>query len=595
MSAFRRDSSPTLDRSKAPPTMFRNGEQFNKIHHMPLMGQAFVEVSHVETPSCFWTRPYNHITNQLILEEPSSAKLRPLQYGSLAELKNRYCMGPLESRTRQDDGGNEVPQRRYGRARIIRLDDHLRRALIIYIDQGVMEWVPPECLAIMPPEFYYHPWQVIYCSLGGVYPVNDMFAADRYWTMEQVECFREIVREFSYFRVSLIRSTKAHHDYAVPYIVELAGFNELKEADSDVDMATLFATRCVETVEQNALFNSYMAEEISPPRDQNMPYRVASFPENWETELVDEGGMEMASDDQYKKWEYDPAIKEFQIPHIDLAYLKKNGYFNADGTVNCQVMGCYVQGPYEFYGIPLRRREVVVGEADDEPGNTISMREATIINLTERKNLAELLDAFYKVKSNRIQIVPNTLDVWLRSGKPVYAIVSCSGMERRKKHGTYQRAEIISKDSHDTYRVRFLDAGGILPQVHHTEVFQISAKHCSIYAMSMQLCWHGVRDHDPKKKDFSPDCIKAFKNEFYTDGPIKLRLIDTPRREKDINNTNILPYAMWNVMYCSHIFLDPSLTKEVDLRKVLQYNNRPMPGRLATSPTAPLPLELSQA
>jgi len=44
---------------------------------------------------------------------------------------------------------------------------------VLFIDTGVKMWMLVECLAKMPPKFYYHPWQALPVALNGVEPPPD--------------------------------------------------------------------------------------------------------------------------------------------------------------------------------------------------------------------------------------------------------------------------------------------------------------------------------------------------------------------------------------------------------------------------------------
>ncbi|CAJ0956393.1 unnamed protein product, partial [Mesorhabditis belari] len=119
---------------------------------------------------------------------------------------------PSHDQTRSMSPGRDlaadVTQRRYGRARVVEaVSNELVR--VIFIDEGRLQWVNPICLAVMPDNFYYHPWQAMYMCLGGVSPIDSCMTEPRpRWTEKHDAAFREIIREFELFKVVVIKSTK---------------------------------------------------------------------------------------------------------------------------------------------------------------------------------------------------------------------------------------------------------------------------------------------------------------------------------------------------------------------------------------------------
>ncbi|CAJ0956306.1 unnamed protein product, partial [Mesorhabditis belari] len=582
---FERPPSPMCDPTKQKPEMLRNGKKFSKIHHIPLVGAAIVEVIHIESPSSFWVRPYNHITSQLILEEPTSEPLIQFAKHEFPNLLKRYCMAPLEDQVSEGDLAADVTQRRYGRARVVEaVSNELVR--VIFIDEGRLQWVNPICLAVMPDNFYYHPWQAMYMCLGGVSPIDSsMTEARPRWTEKHDAAFREIIREFELFKVVAIKSTVLHDNYAKAHLVDLFGLKnkQLDQCDKvDVDILGLFGAHCYGSVVQMPVFNAATYVKPAPfqvyEKREVTDQRYETFPDQWEVEQTDEviEKRNQIAGQNLVNFDYDAEDPKFQIVNMDLKYLQDHKFVSSDGTVLFHVFGAYLQNPYEFYGIPYRKMRAVADDVNNrEVEQPLTMREAMLELTSERKEFGDQLDLFYRKKFNRIPM--DRPDVngrkrvmdWLERGIRVYGICSCIGMERRKRNGVYQRVEIICADTSDTYRLRFLDTGGIVAQVYHTEVYQINPRHCQRPAICMQLCWHGVKDNDAAyaaKRAFQVKVIAAFKENFYCDGPIRLTLRGTHEPSKKVVYKGVVPVAphdMWNVTCCSIVELDSSLTQEM--------------------------------
>ncbi|VDP04371.1 unnamed protein product, partial [Heligmosomoides polygyrus] len=136
-----------------------------EINRIPLHRTAVVEVLRVESPSCIWVRLTNHITQSLMLTEP----------------EYEYCMAPFKDRT-------------YARCRILEvLVASPYFSFTIY------------CLASMPKDFAYHPWQAILVSLWRL--------GNQTWTAAECAAFRHILSKFPLLKTRTVKSSIIYNDY----------------------------------------------------------------------------------------------------------------------------------------------------------------------------------------------------------------------------------------------------------------------------------------------------------------------------------------------------------------------------------------------
>ncbi|CAJ0921096.1 unnamed protein product, partial [Mesorhabditis belari] len=627
--------------------MVRNGKQYNKINRIPLISSATVIISHIESPSSFFVQPKNHITDDLILREPSELPLMPLSSEMTNDsLLGYYCMAPLEDLLVDDE-----IVRQYGRARII--DVNFSLVEVRYIDEGKTEWVDPICLAEMPENFYYHPWQTIHCCLGGINPTGFLLESNpeqesRGWTETDADHFRQVVNRFPLFKVVSIQGTNISNDNSRVNIVELYGLENsfsvsqriletdivtffrtqvrpLSWSDSDVeqvrekfgnlfkkhsvenpkidvsdllvlerlytapikileiDVAGLFSAEFFQTVIYSPLYNASMFPiPVGPINDQPTTVidpRFEDFPLRWtsdERKAPNRKTIPKSSMDT-DGFGVIYSSSDFQVPNMNCKYFSENGYYSQSGVVTFHILSARLNTPYEFYGIPLRNH-------NPENKEVLPTREAFRQMITERKELAAELETFYSLSKNRYQFKIKDILSGFNGGIRFYGIYICSQLDRRSQFGRYQRVEIIAVDPKEGLMLRFLDSGGTTEAVDITDVYQIASKHCTIPAMALQLCWQGVRDENLMfwvKSDFHPFTLKAFRQKFFTDGPVQLTLLENHNRKRcRYGKERPIVYEMWNVCFCTNIELSPTLTKEPNLFKMLNFDGQIVESRL---------------
>ncbi|VDM60910.1 unnamed protein product [Angiostrongylus costaricensis] len=391
-----------------------------QIHRIPLNRTAVVEVLNAESPSCIWVRLTNHITDS----------------GSEFLRKFEYCLAPIRERT-------------YARCRILEVRYFLiLRFSVFFIDEAVDAWLKKDCLARMPMDFAYHPWQAIMISLAGMghRPLRPRNQDTPAWTAEQCACFRQVLESFELLKTRTVRSSIVYNDYRRPIMVRYHIY------------ITCILARALTNAESFSLFILYKW----PVRQyKNIIVHISFCP----IYIIDESSL----------LRYRTSENEYLV----------------------NIEGSQTQSPYEFYARPIKRQRITTIRSDagdlelDDDIQLQSECDAMLSANEELRKYALILDSFYSLAVNRSPIEKNQCVLSIRvlssENVRVFAICGCSE-ERGAFTGEWQR--VLS--CNEFAKVLFLDSGGtglVLPQ----SLYRIHPDHCTHPAMCMQLCMYGVR------------------------------------------------------------------------------------------------------
>ncbi|KHJ98372.1 tudor domain protein [Oesophagostomum dentatum] len=183
-----------------------------QINRIPLLRTAIVHLLRAESPSCIWVRLTNHITDKLVFSQPFDLTQRCLPGGD--DLKrDEYCLAPIDDKT-------------YARCRVLCIEGALVK--VFFIDEGISAWLSKDCLATMPTELAYHPWQAIKVSLCGVTMRKSSYYGAKsslMWSEEECISFRQLLSAFPLLKTRTVKSSIIHNDNRRPVQVWLLGFD----------------------------------------------------------------------------------------------------------------------------------------------------------------------------------------------------------------------------------------------------------------------------------------------------------------------------------------------------------------------------------
>ncbi|KAK6747502.1 hypothetical protein RB195_000606 [Necator americanus] len=505
-----RPLSPIFTTDFKNPQMCRNGLQEDgvvKINRIPLMRTAVVQILNAESPSCIWVCLTNHITESLTFTEPYDLVQRCESGGINGgnDLKEfEYCLAPIMDRT-------------YGRCRVLEVMD--TRVKVFFIDEGVSAWVAKDCLACMPLELAYHPWQAIMVSLCGVgvrHPLRQGKQAKPAWTEKECVSFRRLLNAFPLFKTRTVKSSFVHNDYRKAVQVELYGIPEGYTDTSEsvgLCIAALFCGQRRGRLRSQRVANAAEFEpalniqEENPPRLEDIPLFRRHFPADWKRASA--AGDQASLNENMIEWrDWSPQIA--RVPPLEVEWLDNNGYCTLGQQYLMNVEGSQTQSPYEFYARPIRRGRVRVAKTDIDSGDEDQLQSETEAMLNahdELKKKATILDTFYSLEDNRSPLESNQCANWLKDNIRVFAICACSE-ERAVYTGEWQRVEVLSCDVFAN--VLFLDSGGTELVLSYS-LYKIHPMHCTYPPLCMQLCMYGV---GPCNTDGRLEWSEGAKNEW---------------------------------------------------------------------------------
>ncbi|ETN83314.1 hypothetical protein NECAME_07432 [Necator americanus] len=405
-----RPLSPIFTTDFKNPQMCRNGLQEDgvvKINRIPLMRTAVVQILNAESPSCIWVRLTNHITESLTFTEPYDLVQRCESGGINGgnDLKEfEYCLAPIMDRT-------------YGRCRVLEVMD--TRVKVFFIDEGVSAWVAKDCLACMPLELAYHPWQAIMVSLCGVgvrHPLRQGKQAKPAWNEKECVSFRRLLSAFPLFKTRTVKSSFVHNDYRKAVQVELYGIPEGYTDTSEsvgLCIAALFCGQRRGRLRSQRVANAAEFEpalniqEENPPRLEDIPLFRRHFPADWKRASA--ASDQASLNENMIEWrDWTPQIA--RVPPLEVEWLDNNGYCTLGQQYLMNVEGSQTQSPYEFYARPIRRGRVRVAKTDIDSGDEDQLQSETEAMLNahdELKKKATILDTFYSLEDNRSPLESN--------------------------------------------------------------------------------------------------------------------------------------------------------------------------------------------
>ncbi|CAJ0601716.1 unnamed protein product [Cylicocyclus nassatus] len=526
------------------PQMRRNGLQEDgmlKVNRIPLIRTAIVEVLRAESPSCIWVRLTNHITDTLVFTEPYDLVQRYKKGGpdgdkEISEFE--YCLAPFADR-------------KYARCRVLDVVDNMVK--VIFIDEGITAWMFRDCLACMPVELSYHPWQAIKVSLCGV-GMRELLRRKQgtlIWHDEECAIFRQILTRFPLMKTRTVKSSIVHNDYRKAVQVELYGIPEGHNNTSSevgVSIAALFSAELRGHLRARRVANSAdftpalnIDGEALPLREKEIPLFRREFPKDWKRVSV--ANDQATINEKIREWQ-DWTPDKAHIPPLEVEWLNANGYrtaYNDEYLVNIE--GSQTQSPYEFYARPIRRERVevtgkdLIGELGEVEAQLQSETDAMLNAHDELRKKATVLDAFYSLEDNRSPLDSSDCIKWLKSNMRVFAICACSE-ERGTYTGEWQRVEVLSCDGFAN--VLFLDSGGTELVVPYS-LYKIHPTHCTYPPMCMQLCMHGVGPREADKKlEWSEGAKNEWRKLLREDLPMSISVIERLNRE---NDDKVLPIS----------------------------------------------------
>uniref|UniRef100_A0A914UNZ1 Tudor domain-containing protein n=1 Tax=Plectus sambesii TaxID=2011161 RepID=A0A914UNZ1_9BILA len=522
--ASSRPKSPILTSSGE---LVANGPETNKINRVALAREANCEVIFSESPSAFWIRLSNHITDSEYLKP---RKLEPIQL-SINSLRFKYVFAPRQLKPSTTDKTHD-----YRRARVLRTISVNGEDLVLvhFIDFGDRSWVGAKSLAHMDNEYYFHPWQAIGCCLMAVAPkASDSRALDSnqqpMWTDEEAAAFRQVLEQFTDTKVEVNYGSVESNDSRAMIKVNL--FGRLKSAAGSratttpepngqetkpqlESIGTAFARKCPRTVavsrgmldahKQYQYEAPVSAAEMTPPD----PATLAAWQLTLD-EMVDDAVV-YPSRSHLALWsnERNPEARGTQIPLVTLKWLEDNGYINR-GHLLIHVEGACTVSPYEFYARPLKDNLVQlegnivqlgnVG-SDNNPPSLVPAN--TIIDANkEIQEFVDKLNTFYGEPVNRQCIDQQAVLHALSNGDRAYGMVERTD-DVAQFTGSWQRVEVIARQEHGAVntilvRVRYLDAGGTdIKQL--DSIFEIHPDHAERPPFCIQFSLFGLL---PKQAD----------------------------------------------------------------------------------------------
>ncbi|KAE9418864.1 hypothetical protein Angca_001628, partial [Angiostrongylus cantonensis] len=372
-----------------------------QIHRIPLNRTAVVEVLNAESPSCIWVRLTNHITDRLILTEPCDLVPRIKHRGiggSEFLRKFEYCLAPIRERT-------------YARCRILEV-----RCFLFPLLKNTNTFFY-KCLARLPMDFAYHPWQAIMISLAGMghRPLRPRNQDTPPWTPEQCARFRQVLESFELLKTRTVKSSVVYNDYSKPIMVELFGIPKGytdTSPDGGISIAALSAAECCGRVQSRRVADASKSSSFSNTAERKLPSLEEiprfrrTFPSDWRS---GPSKNDRLSFENAKLWEDWSPLKA-RVPPIEVKWLDDHGYYTSENGYLVNIEGSQTQSPYEFYARPIKRERITTIQSDLELRDDIQLQsecDAMLSANEELRKYSVILDSFYSLAVNRSPIEKN--------------------------------------------------------------------------------------------------------------------------------------------------------------------------------------------
>uniref|UniRef100_A0A183BQW9 Tudor domain-containing protein n=1 Tax=Globodera pallida TaxID=36090 RepID=A0A183BQW9_GLOPA len=455
---------------------------FGRVHRVVLNTQANCVLSHVVSTSCIWFKLSNHITDRLQLTRD---QLKKLDASKTLE-SFQYVMAPLNENT-------------YARGRVLGWNDTNQRIVYVhFIDEGYGAWMYKDCVALMEPIFFFHPWQAFPISL--------------FKTSKLINTTREV----------LVRVLK---EFPLFYLIPAMGSPRTASANNYYDhaRAEVYAFKSVEseTTDQDnkAVSILHILTLSSRPAKQSV-IRRAVF-EARQIPLVKQETIEELTDEALSsipEWR-----KSFPPESISTSDCGLSSQM-AQAKLNDDNWGLRAEkSPHEFYAFALMQPST--------SGTSMEVRKDPVRALFEYQiALADQLDGFYGKTENRRQFEPHDIALQLKTG-PVFAILkSNKNVFTGREDGTFRRVQIISIRNLSTAadfgnefcRIRYIDVGGseIVPL---SGLLQMHPDHSKIVPICMQLTLESINPPNRASEWLSKECI-FFRSLIRTDRAMSCRI-----------------------------------------------------------------------
>ncbi|VDM68056.1 unnamed protein product [Strongylus vulgaris] len=278
---------------------------------------------------------------------------------------------------------------------------------IIFIDEGITAWVAKECLARMPTDLAYHPWQAIKVSLCGIdmrQPLRRNGQPMLAWHKEECAIFRQILSAFPLVKTRTVKSSLVHNDYRKAVQVELYGIPDghaNTSSEVGVSIAALFSAKLRGHLRIRRVFNAAeftpalnLEEQAIAPQLGQIPPFQRDFPANWKRVSI--ANDQASINDKMMEWR-DWTPQKARIPPLEVDWYRT---ISQEYLINIE--GSQTQSPYEFYARPICRKRVRVAHIDASDEDQLQSETEAMLNAhDELRKKATVLDAFYSLKDNR--------------------------------------------------------------------------------------------------------------------------------------------------------------------------------------------------
>uniref|UniRef100_A0A914HWS3 Tudor domain-containing protein n=1 Tax=Globodera rostochiensis TaxID=31243 RepID=A0A914HWS3_GLORO len=485
----------------------------DKIHRVVLNTQANCVLSHVVSTSCVWFKLSNHITDRLQLTRD---QLKKLDASKTLE-SFQYVMAPLNENT-------------YGRGRVLSWNDTNQRIVYVhFIDEGYGAWMYKDCIALMEPVFFSHPWQAFPISL---FKTSKLINTTR-------EVLVRILKEFPFFylipamgsprtamannyydhiraevfALKSVESETTEQDNKTVSILHLLTLSYLPEKQSIIRRA-VFEARQVPLVKQE------MIEELTDEALSSIPEWRKSFP----LESISTSDCGLSSQMAQAKLNDDNWGLRAEVPSLSKKWLEENCSSERElGMFRICIDWNSLKSPHEFYAFALKQ--------PSKSDTSVEVRKDPVRALFEYQiALADQLDAFYGKPEIRRQFEPHDIALQLKTG-PVFAILkSNKNVFTGREDGTFRRVQIISIRNLSTAadfgnefcRIRYIDVGGseIVPL---SGLLRMHPDHSKIVPICMQLTLESINPPNRASEWLSKECI-FFRSLIRTDRAMSCRI-----------------------------------------------------------------------